>query len=182
MIQTGCRLKGWILLLLIMVTAWRSQAQDVTLHGIVKDSATQTPLTNASISIKGLHGGARSNSEGRFRIPTSQHAVTITVTSVGYNPHTIHLDSVPAYEISIPLSRQFKQLQNALVINKKQRYRNKGNPAVELIRQVIDHKDSNRMEAYSYATYQKYEKLIVSVDKVNDKITKNGLLRPYHFL
>jgi len=165
-----------------MATAWRTQAQDVTLRGLVRDSATKTPITNASIAIKGLRGGGRSNMEGRFRIPTAQHAVSVTVTSVGYNPQTIHLDSVPTGEITITLSRSFKQLQNALVVNKKQRYRNKGNPAVELIRQVIDHKDSNRMEAYSYATFQKYEKLVVSVDKVNDKVTSNKLLRPYHFL
>ena len=165
-----------------MAVSWRSQAQDVTLHGIVKDSATQTPIGNASISVQGLRGGARSKSDGRFRIPTPRHAVTVTVTSVGYNSQTVQLDSIPDDEVTFALSRQFKQLQKALVVNKKQRYRNKGNPAVELIRQVIAHKDSNRMEAYSYATYQKYEKLVVSVDKVNDKISKSGILRPYHFL
>ncbi|HEY4110229.1 DUF5686 family protein [Puia sp.] len=165
-----------------MTFAWRTQAQDITLRGIVKDSATQTAITNASISIKGLRGGARSNQEGRFRIPTTQHAAVVTVTSVGYNSKTIHLDSIPNAEISFSLSRSFKSLQEARVTNKRQRYRNKGNPAVELIRLVIDHKDSNRMEAYSFATYQKYEKLVVSVDKVNDKLSKNSLLKPYHFL
>jgi hypothetical protein len=182
MIQPGCRPKAWILLLLILTAAWRTQAQDVTLRGIVKDSASKTAITNASISVKGLRGGARSNGEGRFRIPMPQHAISITVTSVGYNSVTVHLDSVPDNEVTFLLAHQFRELQGALVKNKKQRYRNKGNPAVELIRQVIDHKDSNRMEAYSFATFQKYEKLIVSVDKVNDKISKNGLLKSYHFL
>ena len=158
------------------------QAQEVTLRGLVKDSATQTIISNASISIKGLHGGARSNSEGRFRIPATQHAITVTVSSVGYNTKTLHLDSVPSEELVFSLSHAFKALAEARVVNKKQRYRNKGNPAVELIRQVIDHKDSNRMEAYSWATYQKYEKLVVSVDKVNKNIEKSGLLKPYHFL
>jgi len=182
MIKPGCSFKAWILFSLIFAAALRTQAQDVTLRGFVKDSATQTIITNASISIKGLRGGARSNNEGRFRIPTPQHAITITVTSVGYNSKTLHLDSVPAEEIVFSLSRSFKALAEAKVVNKRQRYRNKGNPAVELIRQVIDHKDSNRMEAYTTATYQKYEKLVVSVDKVNGKIEKSGLLKPYHFL
>ncbi len=165
-----------------MAVGWNSYAQDVTFHGAVRDSATKTPITNASIAIKGLRGGARSNSEGRFRIPTTQHAVVVTVTSVGYNSLTLHLDSVPDHEVLFTLSRSAQQLQKALVVNKKQRYRNKGNPAVELIRQVIDHKNQNRMESYEWATYQKYEKLVVSVDKVNDKITKNKILKPYHFL
>lgn len=182
MTQTGRRFKAWLLLLLIMAVAWQTRAQDVTLHGIVRDSATQTAIANASISVKGLRGGARSNSEGRFRIPTTQRAVTVTVTIVGYNSLTLHLDSVPGGEITFALSRSFKQLQNALVVNKKQRYRNKGNPAVELIRQVIDHKNQNRMEAYTSARYQKYEKLVVSVDKINNKATQSKLLKPYHFL
>jgi len=35
---------------------------------------------------------------------------------------------------------------------------------------VIDNKGKNRMEAYPYATYEKYEKLQVSVNKVSEKI------------
>src|SRR5580658_841802 len=138
MIQTGTSLKAWVLFFLIMGIAWHGTAQEVTLRGFVRDSVTQTALPNASISIKGLRGGARSNAEGRFRIPTTQHAVTVVVTIVGYNPLTLHLDSVPNHEVVFSLSRQAQQLQSALVKNKKQKYRNKGNPAVELIRQVID--------------------------------------------
>jgi len=51
-----------------------------------------------------------------------------------------------------------------------------------LIKQVIDNKSKNRMEAYSFATYEKYEKLQVSVNKISEKVTKNKLLKPYHFL
>src|SRR3984957_3874914 len=182
MIKFGTRTKAWILLTLIIAAAWTSSAQGVILRGVIVDSIAQSPISNASISIKGLRGGARSNAEGRFRIPTNQREITIVVSSVGYNTETLQLDSVPDNELLFTLSRKAQQLKAALVKNKTQRYRNKGNPAVELIRQVIDHKNQNRMESYSYATYQKYEKLVVSVDKVNDKITNNKILRPYHFL
>ncbi|HVS96636.1 MAG TPA: DUF5686 family protein, partial [Puia sp.] len=180
--KTGWGLKDWILLLTIMAAGFRGQAQEVVLRGQVRDSASKTALANASISVKGLKGGARSNNEGRFHIPVTQGRVTVVVSMVGYMTETLRLDSVPDYEVVIPLQHQVRELQKAVVRNKKQRYRNKGNPAVELIRQVIDHKNQNRMEAYSFATYQKYEKLVVSVDKVNSKITGNKLLRPYHFL
>jgi hypothetical protein len=168
-----------------MAVAWRSQAQDVTLRGLVRDSAAQTPLNNASITIKGLRGGARSNQDGRFRITTSQRAIDVVVSSVGYNTLTLHLDSIPGREVVFSLGRRAKELASALVKNKKQRYRNKDNPAVELIRQVIDHKEQNRMEAYGFASYDKYEKLVVYVDKmdkIDDKLKGNKLLRPYHFL
>ena len=83
------------------------------MRGFIKDSATQTPITNASISIKGLRGGARSNQEGRFRIPTPQHAITVTVTSVGYYSKTINLDSVPAQEITFSLARSTKSIEQS---------------------------------------------------------------------
>jgi Family of unknown function (DUF5686)/CarboxypepD_reg-like domain len=186
MIQKGIRTKAWILLLTALAIHVAGRSQDVVLRGFVKDSATQTPLTNASVAIKGLKGGARTNAEGRFRIPAQQRSVDVTVTIVGYNSLTVHLDSVPDREMTFTLTRKFKELGSALVKNKKQKYRNKGNPAVELIKLVIDNKAKNRMEAYGYATYEKYEKLQVSVDKAADKIAKNKLqskiLKPYHFL
>jgi hypothetical protein len=168
-----------------MAVSWRTVAQDVTLRGIVKDSAGLTPLNNASITIKGLRGGARTKEDGRFRITTAQRAVEVVISNVGYNSTTIHLDSIPRDEVVISLGRKFKELTGALVKKQKERYRNKGNPAVELIRKVIDNKNKNRMEAYTTASFNKYEKLVVYVDKmdkIDEKLKGNKLLRPYHFL
>jgi hypothetical protein len=168
-----------------MMFSLRGKAQEQLIHGLIKDSLTGAPLQNASIAVKGVRGGARSNADGKFKMPApaeNGHGVDLVVSNVGYNQQTIHFDSVPGGEIVVRLGRQFKELSHVIVKNKKQRYRNKGNPAVELIKNVIDNKAKNRMEAYTYATYGKYEKLQVSVDKVTDKITKNSLLKPYHFL
>jgi hypothetical protein len=174
--------KTWILLLWGIVAGYGSNAQDFILHGSVKDSITRAPLVNASITVKGLSGGSRTNSEGRFRIAASRHKLDIFVTSVGYNSVALHLDSVPPQELEISLSRRYSQLSGVTVRNKKQKYRNKDNPAVELIRHVIENKSKNRMEAYSYASYEKYEKLQLSVDKLSRKVTENKLLKPYHFM
>ena len=166
---------------LALIFSISGRAQTVT--GYVRDAATKTPLSNASVAIKGQRGGARTNADGRFRLPAEKFPIDITITSVGYDQGIIHLDSLPASDLQLTLNRQFKELGKATVKNKKQKYRNKGNPAVELIRQVIEHKNANRMEAYSYATYEKYEKLQVSVNKANEsKLGKNKLLKPYHFL
>lgn len=179
--KEGFCLRAYITAILVMTGFFSSMAQ-TTVTGYVKDSATQTPLSNASIAIKGQRGGARTHADGSFRIPVDKTPVNITVTIVGYNPATVHLDSFPQNELTINLVRNFKSLEHVTVKNKKQRYRNKGNPAVELIRQVIDNKSKNRMEAYSFATYEKYEKLQVSVNKMADKVGHNRLLKPYRFL
>ena len=181
--QTGSRTKAGVLLLWMMAAGYAGRAQDIVLHGWVRDSASRTSISNASIAVKGLHGGARTNAEGRFRIPTGQHAVDLVISSVGYNTLTLHLDSVPRQEVVIGLTHQFRELRNVTVVNKKLKYRNKDNPAVELIRKVIENKSTNRMEAFTYASYEKYEKLQASVDKATDtKAAKTKLLKPYHFL
>src|SRR5580698_3164283 len=176
---------------MLIVTAWSlalgysGRAQEVILRGAVVDSASQAPLANASITVRGLTGGVRTNSEGKFHVNTVQRKLEIVITSVGYNTLSMELDSVPDGEILFPLSRKYHQLREATVRNKKLRYRNKDNPAVELIRHVIDNKDKNRPEAYTFASYEKYEKLQLSIDKANAKPSKLGqtkLLKPYHFL
>ncbi|HTI07119.1 MAG TPA: DUF5686 family protein [Puia sp.] len=173
--------RAYITAILVMAGFFSSMAQTV-ITGYVKDSATQAPLSNASVAIKGQKGGSRTNADGRFRIPVDKTPVNLTVTIVGYNSFTLHLDEFPSQDLTLNLTRNFKSLEHVTVKNKKQRYRNKGNPAVELIRQVIDNKAKNRMEAYNYATYEKYEKLQVSVNKLSNKVGHNRLLKPYHFL
>jgi Family of unknown function (DUF5686)/CarboxypepD_reg-like domain len=181
--QKGSKIKTGVLLLWIMIAGYAGRGQDIVLHGLVRDSATRASLSNASIAVKGLKGGARTKADGRFRIPVSQHTVDLVISSVGYNTRTLHLDSVPQQEVVISLSPQFRELRNVTVVNKKQKYRNKDNPAVELIRKVIENKEKNRMEAFTYASYEKYEKLQASIDKATDtKAAKTKLLKPYHFL
>lgn len=182
MIREGFSIKVWILLVLAMAGSFCSQSQTVVIKGVVRDSVTKSPLTNASVSLKNQPGGTRTNQAGRFSIPMDRQTGDLTITIIGYKPFTLHLDSVPAEELAISISPKFKELGHVTVLNKKQKYRNKNNPAVELIRNVIDNKAKNRMEAYSYASYEKYEKLQVSVSKVPDRVNKNKLLRPYHFL
>ncbi|HWK07258.1 MAG TPA: DUF5686 family protein [Puia sp.] len=179
--KEGFCIRAYITAILVMAGFFSGMAQTIV-TGYVRDSATQTPLSNASVALKGQRGGARTNSDGRFRIPVDKSPLNITVSIVGYNNFTLHLDSLPQQDLTINLSRNFKDLGHVTVRNKKQKYRNKGNPAVELIKQVIDNKSKNRMESYTYATYEKYEKLQVSVNKLSDKVGHNKLLKPYHFL
>ncbi|MDP4150037.1 MAG: DUF5686 family protein [Bacteroidota bacterium] len=153
-----------------------------TIRGVVRDAASKAPLAGASVSLKHQPGGTRSQADGSFSIPSEKPAADLVVSIVGYATSTLHLDSISPEPVVIELSRKFKELAGVTVKNHKIKYRNKNNPAVELIRQVIDNKAKNRMESYAYATYEKYEKLQVSVSKVSPKITQNKLVRPYHFL
>ena len=65
---------------------------------------------------------------------------------------------------------------------KKTRYTNKNNPAVELIRKVIAHKDQNRIENYNYAEYQQYERMVFSLSDLSEKFKQKRIFKNYQFL
>ena len=68
------------------------------------------------------------------------------------------------------------------VVVKVEKYRNKGNPAVELIKKVIDHKDKNRKEGFKTYNYEKYEKVEFAVNNVTEKMRNNFLFRKIKFV
>jgi hypothetical protein len=73
-------------------------------------------------------------------------------------------------------------LKSYTVKSKRQKYRNKDNPAVELIKKVIDNKSKNKIEANQYAQYEKYEKMQISIDNLSSKVRDSKLTKKYHFL
>src|SRR5260370_39839308 len=107
--KEGFCIRAYITAILVMAGFFSSMAQ-TTVTGYVKDSATQTPLSNASIAIKGQRGGARTNADGRFRIPLEKQPLNIIIFIVGYNPFTLPLDSPPEQEPAINHSRKLNEL------------------------------------------------------------------------
>src|SRR5258706_16051647 len=109
-------MKAGITVMLALIFTINSMAQTVT--GYVKDAATSTPLSNASVAIKGQRGGARTNADRRLRLPAEKLPIYIVISIVGYDPSTVHLDSLPQLDLQLTLARQFKELGKATVKNK----------------------------------------------------------------
>ncbi len=65
---------------------------------------------------------------------------------------------------------------------KVEKYRNKDNPAVALIRNVIKNKDNNRNKSFDYFNYEKYEKVQLAYNNVTANTRKNILFRSMKFI
>src|SRR5690606_28166823 len=65
---------------------------------------------------------------------------------------------------------------------KKGRYRNRENPAVQLIRKVIENKERNQLSANDYVQYNQYEKVSLSLSNLSDKFKNRKIFRKYQFL
>jgi hypothetical protein len=103
-------------------------------------------------------------------------------TSAGYRPITLPLTGDTLQHFTILLSKSFIELQDVVVHPKKEKYRNKNNPAVDLIRQVIANKEKNGPGAYPYTSWQQYEKIRLLLDRLPAWTVNNKLMKKFRFL
>ena len=158
-----------------------SVGQTKTITGIVMDSATRTPLQNVSVTVKNSPAGGLTDAGGRFRIHVAGRTQKISFSITGYHSASFTLTDIPEQELTIFLSKSYTSLGDVVVNAKKSRYRNKNNPAVELIRLVIDNKEKNGPGADPYVSYAQYEKIRLLTEQKLGKLTHNALLKKYRF-
>ncbi|HXB35023.1 MAG TPA: DUF5686 family protein [Puia sp.] len=154
--------------------------QSRALSGRILDSATRQPVPKASIMAVGTSRGTLSDTTGRFHFVLPGKAQRIRVTAAGYAPVTLLVDS-STEPLTILLSVSYVSLQQ-VVIDRKKRYRNRHNPAVDLIREVIAHKPENAPTSYPYVSYHQYDKVRVLTDRPPRIITEGKLFKKYRFL
>ena len=155
-----------------------------------------TAASNANITIDSSSAIRMFKADSMLRADTSIHAIDTSMhivdTTLQKADSSINIDSTinKAKIIAAAVDNTFvvymqpnsSLLKAVTVKSKRQKYRNKDNPAVELIRHVIDNKPKNRIEAYQYAEYEKYEKLQISLDNLSEKVKNSKLTKKYHFL
>ncbi len=156
--------------------------QDKAITGKVSDSLTHAPLQNVTVRIKGTSRGTLTDSTGAFRLTADKNAKQVTFSLVGYAPKSISLGESLNPRLIVLMSETYTTLEGITVKFRKGKYRNKNNPAVDLIREVIRHRPYNTLSAYPFATFRKYDKTLLSMDNLPHWITEAGLIHKYHFL
>ncbi len=172
----------WVLPVILMLFGFMQGMAQTVITGKVVDAVSKTPLQYVSVVFKGGRGTV-TDSLGQFTLRSNGNINIIIASYVGYLnvPKTI----IPGKEQTIDFELEVdpKSINNVTVsTNKRAKYRNKNNPAVDLIRRVIDNKPLNRPEKYDYVEYDQYEKLEVSLSSVPEKLANNRMLRKYQFL
>ena len=145
------------------------------------DSATRTPLQNVSVTAKNGPKGSLTNAIGKFSISVAGNTGKLTFTTVGYHSLTLAITGNPAQEMTVLLSKSYTELEDVVVNAKRRKYRNKNNPAVDLIRKVIANKSKNGPGAYPFSSYEQYEKIQGLVNQSFGAITKASPLKQFRF-
>lgn len=177
------RTKNLILCLLLFLTAAETAyGQERTAGGVVIDKSNGKPLEYISVYFKHTSSGCLTNYRGEFFVKDPSGADTLVVDAIGYEKADLVLREHRNTNLRIEVSPATILLEGAVVKPKRERYKKKGNPAIELIRNVIAHKDSNRIESSDYYRCKLYEKLTLSLDDFRldlDKKEKRNFLKEH---
>jgi hypothetical protein len=168
---------AWILIL----TSFTAYSQKMTsVRGQVIDTKTKETMPYVNVQFDGTTIGVTSDIEGNFFIETKTPVSKLKITYVGYKPQILKIKQGEANVLDVKLEEEAVDLKEIVVTQGK--YRNKGNPAVELIKHVIDNKDKNRKEGFSNFSYNKHEKMEFSLNNVTNRMRNNFLFKKIKFV
>ena len=175
-----------ILIALLQAVAgiFLSHAQSFTsASGIVKDSITGEPLPFVSVYFDGSTIGAMTDDNGTFTLQNNQGYTKLAAASLGYDTKFIDLKPGKKNDnLEVLLKPTAFEISEVVVKPKREKYTRKDNPAVELIKKVIAHKNDNRIEAKPEYQTEVYEKLSLSLGNFNPNLDKNKFLKKFKFI
>jgi hypothetical protein len=121
------------------------------ISGQVIDAVSGQPLPAISIRLMNSGYGTSSDKAGKFDLSAPGSFSRVIFSFVGYQSVTKDVKAGQTNQLQIRLHTSETALKEVEIVSGAHgRYRNKGNPAVALIQQIINHKAENRMESSEY--------------------------------
>jgi len=157
--------------------------QTTSCSGLVVDAQTGETLPFVQIYFVSGNGakttntgvGTTSDMNGEFQISNSAGYTTLMFQMLGYKVETLKLRAGQSRKgIKIKLQPDVYGLQDVIVTpkNKRKDYKRKGNPAVELIKNVIARKDSFCVRTADQYTAKSYSRMSFALDNIQIDWTK----------
>ncbi|HRP89319.1 MAG TPA: DUF5686 family protein [Edaphocola sp.] len=151
--------------------------------GQVFDKTNGEPLEGTMVYMKDEDDGEITDSLGIFELLFSGRKQNIRIDALGFHKIDTTISNFGTDTlIKFYLIPYENELGGVTVFARKKRYRNKNNPAVALIRKVIDHKDENRMLQDENAKYESYDKMVFYVSNLPRFLYRNIFLKKFRFI
>ena len=153
------------------------------INGTVTDARTGEPVPFVSVWLKETTTGTITDTCGTYHIETSAAADEIVFSFLGYQTDTMNIIPGTSQTVDIRLNLSSIALDQVdIKPAARKNYRNKNNPAVELIRKVIENKTTNRKEAYDYLEYRTYEKIQLALSDVHEGLIQARIFSKFSFI
>ena len=164
-------------LLLMFIGSVATHAQ---IKGVVTDSITGEPLMYVTVQYEGKGVGTITNGNGEYSVETHRGWNELTFSTVGYETKRVTINS-STRRVDVKLRSADIELSEVVVKPQKEKYSRKNNPAVDLMRRVIDNKRALRLEEKDFYQYRKYEKMKMSLNDVTPEKMEKGIYKKFSF-
>ena len=138
------------------------------LTGYVIDETTGDSIPYASVTYKGHNVAVVSNLSGRYSIARHE-GWQLTFSAVGYTPQTITINAKTKARVDVRLKQDTRTLKEVTIKTKRQRYSRKNNPAVELMKKVIEKKKQTDLSNRNFYQYNKYQKITLALNEITEE-------------
>ncbi len=180
--------KYFNILFLTVLSIWffnagQAYGQKMTIvKGKVIDAETKEPLPFVNVRFVGKNVGTTTDYNGEYIIRTQWPSDKLEVSFIGYKTQYKKVVKEKNQRIDFELIPESEMLDNVVIQAKGKRYRNKNNPAVELIKKVVKNKNLNRKEHLEYYKYDKYEKVEYDLNNITEKFKKKKVFKQFKFV
>lgn len=171
--------------LLLPVVAEAQVKPTTTVQGRVRDAETNEPMPFVQVVFEGSTTGTETDMDGRFSLSNDKGLTKLQFRMMGYEPQSFKAEKGKTKKrVTIKMVPRGKTLQTVEITAKKgkNKYSRKHNPAVELVKKVIDHKERNRIESADQWHRDVYERLSMSLDDFNPDFENHWLWKKVSFL
>lgn len=160
----------------------QSPGEKTRVYGKVLDASNGKGLPYASVRIQGTLSGSSSDSDGNFSFhATLQQPDTLVFSSVGYLEQRVAITNRTKMPLKVTLKPTDYDLPEVTVKPKRERYKRKNNPAVELARKLIANRDNNSPLNKDFFSCERHEKLNIALNNFSME-NGNPLGKKFQFL
>ncbi|MBI2281256.1 MAG: carboxypeptidase-like regulatory domain-containing protein [Bacteroidetes bacterium] len=170
----------FVLFFLWVVFSLTTNAQELTkIKGKVIDAKSKQPMPFVNVTFIGANIGATTDFDGNYYIETQWATSKLLASFVGYKVDTLKVQKGKTQTLNFSLQETSITMQEVTIVGEKTKYKNKSNPAVDLIKEVIERKDKNRKESMEFYEYNKYEKIEIDLNNITEDFLNQGWLKKH---
>ena len=148
-----------------MLCVFRSAAQFV--QGVVSDATTGETLPTVHVYyVDDKSTVVQTDINGKYKIAFRKGKLIFSM--MGFEPQTVEVKA--SQRLNIKLRETASSLQEVTVTRKRTKYQRKNNPAVDMMRKVIEAKKATDLRQNDYLSYMKYEKMTFALNEFTEKV------------
>ncbi|MEI7829542.1 MAG: DUF5686 family protein [Prolixibacteraceae bacterium] len=164
-----------LVILVFLLSFQFSLAQRTIITGKITETKTGIPIPYATIVFKGTYIGTMSDLNGNFNLSTLSPTNSIEVSSIGYKKIELPVKLKQTVKLDIKLEEDMIMTGEVVV-------RPGENPAIPILRKIIEHKKENNPSNFPSWHSKLYSKTEIDLKNIDKSLRTKKLLKSFDFV